>query len=74
MIMMAGMIIDLDHLLADPVFDPGRCSLSVHPLHSIPALAGYVILTFIPKTRIMGLGLMIHIIIDFLDCLWMRFQ
>jgi hypothetical protein len=29
-------LVDLDHLLATPVYDPGRCSLGFHPLHSWP--------------------------------------
>ena len=33
LIMIATMLIDLDHLLADPIYDPGRCSIGFHPLH-----------------------------------------
>ena len=34
LVMLASMLVDLDHLLADPVFDPDRCGLGFHPLHS----------------------------------------
>ena len=34
LIMVATMLMDLDHLLADPVFDPNRCSIGFHPLHT----------------------------------------
>ena len=33
-IMLATMVIDLDHLLATPVFAPHRMSIGFHPLHS----------------------------------------
>ena len=31
MIMVLTMAVDLDHLLADPIFDPNRCGLGFHP-------------------------------------------
>ena len=72
LLMMSAMIIDLDHLLADPIFDPNRCGINLHPLHSFPAITVYGVLTAIPKTRLLGLGLVIHIVLDGLDCLWMN--
>lgn len=71
LIMIAGMLIDLDHLLADPVFDPNRCSINFHPLHTYYALAVYIALLFFKKTRLIGLGLVIHIIADTVDCSFM---
>jgi hypothetical protein len=38
LIMLATMLVDLDHLFANPMFDPTRCSIGFHPLHSIPAI------------------------------------
>ncbi len=70
--MMLAMIIDLDHLLAEEVFDPNRCGINFHPLHSFPAIAVYGVLVVIPKTRIFGLGLLIHIFLDGIDCFWMQ--
>ena len=70
-IMIITMLIDLDHLLATPVFDPNRCSINFHPLHSYYAIAIYFILSLIKKTRILGLGLLIHILADSVDCLFM---
>ena len=32
-VMVAVNLVDLDHLLADPLFDPNRCSIGYHPLH-----------------------------------------
>ena len=74
MIMVATMIVDLDHLLASPVFDPERCSIGFHPLHTSPAIAVYMGLAVLPKTRLIGLGLVIHMALDGLDCAWMAFE
>ena len=71
-IMMATMLVDLDHLLADPIYDPSRCSIGFHPLHSYPMVAVYVLLAAWPKTRLVGLGLVIHMFLDGIDCVWMQ--
>jgi len=60
-IMIATMVIDLDHLLASPVFDPNRCSIGYHPLHMYPAIFLYLVMAIIPSTQIFGIGLIIHI-------------
>jgi hypothetical protein len=70
--MMSAMIIDLDHLLTNPIYDPNRCGINFHPLHSLPAIAVYALLVVIPKTRLVGFGLLIHIILDGLDCVLMN--
>ncbi len=74
-LMLATMLIDLDHLLATPIFDPSRCSIGFHPLHSYLAIVIYFAMLFIPnKTiRIVGIGLVLHIITDAQDCLWKCF-
>lgn len=71
LIMVATMAVDLDHLLADPIYDPGRCSIGFHPLHSYPAIALYVLLTFPAVTRVVAVGLLVHMAADALDCLMM---
>ncbi len=70
-IMIGTMLIDLDHLLATPIFDTNRCSINFHPLHSYIAIAVYLLLIIPKKTRLLGLGLIIHIIADTVDCLFM---
>ena len=60
LVMLASILVDLDHLLADPVFDPDRCGLGFHPLHSWPAIALYVIALALPWLRVVALGLVIH--------------
>ena len=67
--MLTTMLIDLDHLLADPIFDPDRCSVGFHPLHSWPVVGAYVIALFVPRFRLAAVGLVIHIGLDGLDCL-----
>ena len=71
--MLATMLIDLDHLLATPIFDPNRCSIGFHPLHSYYAIAVYIGLLFYKKTRIIAIGLLLHMLTDFQDCMWMGF-
>ncbi len=66
--MIATMLVDLDHLLADPIYDPQRCSIGFHPLHTFWAIPIYLILCFPKKTRYIGIGLMIHMALDSLDC------
>ena len=68
LILWAGILIDADHLLANPIFDPERCSIGFHPLHSYWAIAAYFGLLFFKKTRIFGIALVLHIIADALDC------
>ncbi len=72
-IMLATMLVDLDHLLARPVFDPNRCSLGFHPLHTWIAISVYILLTAVPRMRIIAVGLIIHMALDGLDCIWMTF-
>jgi hypothetical protein len=70
LILLAANLIDLDHLLADPILDPGRCSIGYHLLHQYWAIAIYVLLLLFPKTRIWGIGLLIHILLDYIYCIW----
>lgn len=71
-ILMATMAVDLDHLLADPIYDPGRCSIGYHPLHSFAAILIYGVLTAFPQTQVAGIGLLIHMALDLVDCAWMQ--
>ncbi len=68
LILVATMVVDLDHLLADPIYDPARCSIGFHPLHQPLLILVYLVLCFFPKTRLVGLGLIIHMLLDSTDC------
>ena len=71
LVMVSTMLVDLDHLLANPLYDPNRCSMGFHPLHTWPAVAVYVALLAVPKLKLVGIGLLIHMMLDTLDCVWM---
>jgi len=70
LLMLATMLMDLDHLLAKPIFDPLRCSVGYHPLHSFYAIPVYVLLLLLPATQIVAVGLLFHLLTDTVDCLW----
>ena len=77
LVMMATMLVDIDHLWADPIYDPNRCSIGFHPLHQLPFIAIYLMLCFVTRWRLVGLGLSVHMALDALDCqvtkgLWMN--
>lgn len=71
-VMLATMLVDLDHLWANPIFDPNRCSIGYHPLHSEAAIIFYLIMFFSKKLRWIALGLIIHMFLDGIDCLFMN--
>jgi hypothetical protein len=76
-LLVATMIVDIDHLLANPIYDPTRCSIGFHPLHQVGFIVLYVGLCFLPQTRIVGIGLTLHMALDSIDCqfsngVWMQ--
>ena len=48
LVMIATMAVDLDHLLADPIYDPQRCSIGFHPLHTAIPIGAYGVLFGLP--------------------------
>jgi len=62
------MLVDVDHILADPIYDPQRCSIGFHPLHHLGFISLYFVLCFVPKARLVGIGLVIHMALDSIDC------
>ncbi|MCF6308700.1 MAG: DUF6122 family protein [Flavobacteriaceae bacterium] len=72
LIMIATMLIDVDHLLANPIYSPNRCSINFHILHTYYAMGIYAILFYFKKFRIISVGLLLHILTDFIDCLFMK--
>lgn len=73
-ILLMGILIDVDHFFANPIFDPNRCSIGFHPLHSYWAIIAYTTFLFFKKTRIIGIALMIHILADTVDCIMLFLQ
>ncbi|OUS16503.1 hypothetical protein A9Q93_05665 [Nonlabens dokdonensis] len=75
LILLATMLVDIDHLLATPIFEANRCSINYHPLHSYYAMLVYAALLFFRKPfKIIGIGLLFHMLTDFIDCLMMYAQ
>ncbi|HEX6588159.1 MAG TPA: DUF6122 family protein [Longimicrobiales bacterium] len=83
LVMVATTVVDADHLLADPIYDPARCSIGFHPLHGGVAIVVYAALFAVPLAlrarrgrwseaqsvvHLVGLGLLIHMALDALDC------
>lgn len=86
-LMMLTMLVDLDHLLATPIYQADRCSILFHPLHQTWAFAIYTLMVLWPLLLLglkrclkpmevtigwLGSGLVIHMLLDATDCLWMR--
>ena len=69
LIFIGTMVIDLDHLFTTPIFEPNRCSINFHPMHSSFAIGIYLVMLIPKKTRVLAIGLLIHMIADTLDCL-----
>ncbi len=84
-ILVATMGVDLDHVVADPIYDPERCSIGFHPLHTAVPIALYAAACLLPlwlgrrsegdgwkpwglRVHLFGLGLVIHMALDWIDC------
>ncbi|QOW11048.1 hypothetical protein Q73A0000_12110 [Kaistella flava (ex Peng et al. 2021)] len=67
--MLATMLVDLDHVFANPLFDPNRNSIGYHPLHSYWAIGAYFLDAIFLKGnyRIIAVGLLFHMFTDFQD-------
>lgn len=80
LVMLLTMLVDLDHLLATPIFDPDRCSVGFHSLHSYPMIGVYALMCVLPYARLglpwwlraVGFGLLFHMFTDWQDYyLWL---
>lgn len=69
LILLATMFVDLDHIFADPLFDPKRNSINFHPLHTYPAIAVYLLGAIFLRGnwQIASVGLVLHMLTDFQD-------
>ena len=68
-IMIASNLVDADHLLTKPIYNPNRCSIESHPLHSLPMIGLYSAMLFNEKTQEWGVGLLAHMAVDYVDCI-----
>ncbi len=61
-------LIDLDHLSANPIYDPARCSINFHLLHSWYVWPVYVAGLFSKKYKYFFAAIIVHLILDYFDC------
>jgi hypothetical protein len=71
LIFLLTMMVDLDHLWAEPIFKADRCSIGYHFLHSYIAIGIYIVFLFLKPLKLIGLGLTLHMVTDLIDCLFM---
>ena len=63
------MLVDLDHLLATPIIQADRCSINFHLLHTYYAMGFYFVMLFLRRPyNLIGLGLCMHMLTDWIDC------
>ncbi len=63
------MLVDIDHVLATPIFQADRCSINFHPLHTYYAIGTYLIMLFLSRPyNLIGFGLCMHMLTDWIDC------
>ncbi len=67
-------VVDVDHLLAETMYVPNRCSIGFHPLHSVWAIALYLVGLFWRPLRWAMIGLLIHMTLDAIDCGFMAWE
>ena len=68
LLLIATMAVDIDNLWASPIYDSDRCSIGFHLLHQPWFITLYLALALIPKTRLIGVGCLVHMALDGLDC------
>ena len=72
LIFVLTMLVDVDHLWSNPIFEAGRCSINFHFLHSYIAIAIYAVVFIFSKKnslfKLISLGLLFHMLTDFIDC------
>ena len=72
--MISTMIVDIDHLLATPIYQADRCSINFHPLHSYFAIAIYIVMSFLKRPlNLIGIGLVLHMFADYCDCFHLNY-
>lgn len=62
-------LIDLDHLFSASLFVASRCSINNHFLHSFFVFPVYL-LGLLSRFRYFFMGIILHLIIDYLGCIF----
>lgn len=74
LILLGTMAVDIDHLIANPIFAENRCSIGFHLLHSEYVIPLYFLGAIFLKNytlRLVAIGLAFHMVTDTIDCFWM---
>lgn len=69
LLVFASQLIDFDHLLATPIYDPLRCSINFHPLHSWYMFPVYVAGVLFKKYSYFFIAIGLHLVLDYFDCM-----
>ena len=65
-------LVDLDHIISNPIYNSKRCSINFHPLHSDWAILAYSVIAIPNRSKDIGTGLLIHMGLDYIDCEMMK--
>jgi len=62
-------LIDLDHLFSRPIYDPQRNPFVTHLLHKNWKLVLIIsgVLIFVRQVMFLGMGILVHFLLDFID-------
>ncbi|TDN36954.1 hypothetical protein E4631_20010 [Hymenobacter sp. UV11] len=69
LILAAALLLDVDDVLATPMFDPNRCSINFHPLYTYWAMDNYAFMLLPPVTRVWAVGFLLLMALDNAECL-----
>ena len=66
-----SLLIHVDHFLATPIYDPSRCSINTHPLHSWYVFPLYFAGLFLKdkRWRYAFVAVWLHLALDGIACL-----
>ena len=60
LIMLSTMMVNIDYLISNPIYQEYRCSINFHPLHKYYDIVLYMIMIFLRRPfNIIGIGLFI---------------
>jgi hypothetical protein len=66
--LLASNLIDIDHLLVRPIYDPRRKSVGFHMLHKKRLLPFFILGCFIPTTaKFFFIGILLHLLLDTIE-------
>ncbi len=68
LLLLASNLIDIDHLLAKPIYDPRRNSIGFHVLHKKRLFPLYLVGCFLPNiAKFLFIGICLHLVLDWAE-------